>query len=355
MSTTTTSTTTKTTLANPNLHGHGRMRLDGTDKQFGDWRDDLARDGYAVVKGAIPRERAMKYADQMYSWLESFNLGYDRNDPSTVHKDKLPVINEKGMCLAYGLSHEDFVWGVRSEPGVVGAFEKVYDDEDLIVSFDAINFQFPNRTDLPPNKPWPHQDQDPTKHGFRCMQGLVNLLPNGPDDGGLIVCKGAHLLSEQFHHDNADEERIPAWTPEWFGFTDRGMKWLADHGCEWTKLTAEPGDLLVWDSRTPHYNLSPKRDQPRFAIYTCFMPVADATQEDLRRKKDAFDRRVGTTHWPNARHTGSNVAQRDGKPDPHNRDRPVNDPKLSERAFKLTGIPYIKDDSATIAQTTVVA
>lgn len=36
----------------------------------GDWRDDLARDGYAIVKGAIPRERADKYADAMYSWLE---------------------------------------------------------------------------------------------------------------------------------------------------------------------------------------------------------------------------------------------------------------------------------------------
>lgn len=37
---------------------------------YGDWRDDLARDGYAVLKGAIPRERADKYADAMFSWLE---------------------------------------------------------------------------------------------------------------------------------------------------------------------------------------------------------------------------------------------------------------------------------------------
>lgn len=47
-----------------------RMRIDGTDPKFGDFRDDLARDGYAVVKGAIPRDRALKYADDMYSWLE---------------------------------------------------------------------------------------------------------------------------------------------------------------------------------------------------------------------------------------------------------------------------------------------
>lgn len=41
-------------------------------------------------------------------------------------------------------------------------------------------------------------------------------------------------------------------------------------------------------------------------------------------------------------HTGSNEAMRDGKPDFIKRDRPINDPVLSERAFKLTGIPYIR-------------
>jgi hypothetical protein len=47
------------------------------------------------------------------------------------------------MCLQYAVTHEDFAWGIRGEPGVVNAFEKVYDTEDLIVSFDAVNFGFP--------------------------------------------------------------------------------------------------------------------------------------------------------------------------------------------------------------------
>ena len=64
------STTTKTTPITLKAVEDQRMRFDGTDAKFGDWRDDLARDGYAVIKGAIPRERADKYADQMYSWLE---------------------------------------------------------------------------------------------------------------------------------------------------------------------------------------------------------------------------------------------------------------------------------------------
>jgi hypothetical protein len=87
----------------------------------------------------------------------------------------------------------------------------------------------------------------------------------------------------------ADEPRIPAWTPEWYGFTDNGMKWLADRGLEWVKVCADPGDLIVWDSRIPHYNVPTQTSQDRFAIYTCFMPVRDASHEDLLRKKVAFE------------------------------------------------------------------
>lgn len=73
MSTTTTITQEsepKTTLDRPSLGGTNAMRLDGLDPKWGDFRDDLAQDGYAVVKGAVPRERALKYADDMYSYLE---------------------------------------------------------------------------------------------------------------------------------------------------------------------------------------------------------------------------------------------------------------------------------------------
>jgi hypothetical protein len=71
------------------------------------------------------------------------NLGFDRHDISTVHRDNLPSITEKGMCLQYAVTHEDFAWSIRGEPAVIDAFEKVYDTKDLIVSFDAINFGFP--------------------------------------------------------------------------------------------------------------------------------------------------------------------------------------------------------------------
>ncbi|KAF2227131.1 hypothetical protein BDZ85DRAFT_279023 [Elsinoe ampelina] len=284
----------------------GVIKLTGEDAPSTGWQADLARDGFAVVKGAVPKERAAQYAERMHEWLEGFGLGYDRTDRSTWTSEHLPEINNKGMCLDYAVAHEDFVWDVRAEPGVVGTFEEVLGTKDLIVSFDAVNF-------------------DPKKAGFRCLQGLVNILPNGPNDGGLIVCKGGHQYSEQFHKEMAWEEPIPAWNPEWYGFTDRGMEWLANKGLEWVKLD--------------------ETDQNRFCVYTCYMPVADASQEALKRKKTAFEGWFGTTHWPNCQVMGRNQAKRNGELDPHNRTKPAKAPQLSERAYKLTGIPYIATEA----------
>jgi hypothetical protein len=44
----------------------------------------------------------------------------------------------------------------------------------------------------------------------------------------------------------AKEPRIPAWTREWYGFTEDGMEWLEKYGLKWIKVSADPGDLLVW-------------------------------------------------------------------------------------------------------------
>lgn len=65
------------------------------------------------------------------------------------------------MLPNHGAAHEDFAWAIRSEPGIVGSFEKTLGTEDIIVPFDAINYGFDNCEHLPANKPWPHQDPRP--------------------------------------------------------------------------------------------------------------------------------------------------------------------------------------------------
>lgn len=69
MATTTALTETESVALSTNTSG--AMKLDGEVTNYGDWRDDLNRDGYAVIKGAIPRARADGYSDKFYSYIEN--------------------------------------------------------------------------------------------------------------------------------------------------------------------------------------------------------------------------------------------------------------------------------------------
>ncbi|BGO99598.1 hypothetical protein RTG_01865 [Rhodotorula toruloides ATCC 204091] len=336
-------------IPNPANTTHDTPELDCIDFSgktvYGDFRDDIVRDGFAVVKNALSPERAQHYVQEIHQWLEDFGLGYKRDDPSTIKEECLPIIHQKGLLQAYGIPHESFTWGVRSEPGVIGVFEKLFNTEDLLVSFDAVNVSLPNRRDLPPVKPWAHQDQDPLRPGFRCIQGFVNLNPCGDNDGGLMVLKGGHLVSKEYHEAFKNEEQEFRWTNEMYLFKDTGLKWLEEKGLEWVKVNCGPGDLVLWDSRAPHYNVAPTGDMARFVVYTAYAPVSTATKEDLIQKKWLFENTKGHSHWPQGFQPFVEqfiAPKRNGELDPHNNWTPRQKPVLSERAFKLTGIPYLE-------------
>jgi hypothetical protein len=74
-----------------------KLKLNVPTTQSPEWLQQLRTQGFTVVKGVIPREKAEGYADRMYQWVEDFGLGFDRNDPSTRTKDKLHFFY-KGEC-----------------------------------------------------------------------------------------------------------------------------------------------------------------------------------------------------------------------------------------------------------------
>jgi hypothetical protein len=80
---------------------------------FGDWRDDFFRNGYYVVKGAVPRERADSYRQRMLDWLCKFDFGFDINDKTTWVQKHLPMMMKGGMILNYCAAHEKWAWEAR--------------------------------------------------------------------------------------------------------------------------------------------------------------------------------------------------------------------------------------------------
>ena len=78
---------------------------------------------------------------------------------------------------------------------------------------------------------------------FEMYQGIANLAPNGPSDGGLCVLRGSHLRHEEYF---AATGGIVAEQAGHGGYKYRGtqIQWYKDNGCEEIKICAGEGDLI---------------------------------------------------------------------------------------------------------------
>ncbi|KAE9989013.1 hypothetical protein EG328_003330 [Venturia inaequalis] len=317
---------------------HSTAQTIDDSKGHADWRDDLFRDGYVVVSGVLEQGKCDKYIQDMFSWLEKFPYGFDRNNKETWTEEHLPTHMKGGMYHGYSVQHERFMWEARQEPKVIEAFSKLWDTDELLVSFDGMNLTLPS-PNRAASEPWPHVDQSPLRVGLQCVQGILNFAPNGPKDGGLIVMQGSHAFTQEFFKTHAGVSGRKSWGPaDWFGFEPSEVKWFEDKGCKLTKVCAQPGDLILWDSRTVHYNVLPETQNLRALIYLCYTPTSFAAPEDLAAKAKYFDEFKGTTHWPHANIFANGEKKlRLGEPDIGERDRPFDEPEQTAKVLELAG------------------
>ncbi|KAK2589642.1 hypothetical protein QQS21_012682 [Conoideocrella luteorostrata] len=262
------------------------------------WLHDLHKNGWALVKEAVPKERVLKYADKGEDWLESWGMGYKRNDPSTWKSTNVPLHRYGGLFDHFSFAHAQFVWDCKSEPKVRQIFADIWGTDKLTVSFDGGTLAFPTPDEADHGKaPWPHSDQSAYRPWPHCIQGLLNLLPNGPEDGGLTVMTGTARLFEQYFKEHQPPEG--GWVKrDLFDWTDETLQWFRDRGCEWVKPSMDPGDFILWDSRTVHYGAAPLGTTKRMAIYTCYKPIEFLSEEQRERKVEAFNRGYMTSHDP---------------------------------------------------------
>lgn len=64
-----------------------------------------------------------------------------------------------------------------------------------------------------------------------------------------MVLKGSSALYSQLYDEFEDRQPEGGWNKhDRHDHTPEQIQWLIDHGCEYHKVTADPGDLLLWDS-----------------------------------------------------------------------------------------------------------
>ncbi|KAH0846860.1 hypothetical protein FOPE_12088 [Fonsecaea pedrosoi] len=334
-------TTTQTVTATPaSTRVFSSFKLVDSESNI-DWLNDLETQGYAVIKGGVPADRAAYYQKKAIEWLQTFDPQFDPEDPSTWKQEKLPLQTNRNTYEHYSVVHEKFMWEARQEPGVLDAFQKIWGTDELLVSFDSLNVTLPNLKKA--RAPWPHVDQAPRKRGLHCIQGIINLSHAGPEDGSLVVVSGSSKLTEEFFETQTDPT-----TWEWRDnryFDDKDMEWFFARGCKITKVLAEPGDLILWDSRTIHWGGEPteKSNTIRTVIYAAYAPAKLASKEALAEKAKIFDAWGATTHWPhdNIKLRELQASYPDGTPDPRHRSEPLEKPQVTDKLLKMAGCkPY---------------
>ena len=234
------------------------------------------REGYIVVKNAVPIEQALRTADFLWEFEEK-----DKDDPSSWYTAPRAEMQMKelvgtGMVEVY---NNQFLWDNRQNETIYNVFVDIWGTEKLWVTIDRANLNFPMKPGFK-YKGFIHWDYDPETRPQN-VQGVLALSDQNDEDMGGFQCipELYRTYDEWKQTQPADRDRFQ---PDIRGLEDKIVK-----------VGLNAGDLLIFNSTQPHGirpNLS--KDKVRIAQYISMMPA----EEDDQAMKDwriiSWDKRI---------------------------------------------------------------
>ena len=226
------------------------------------WRHN----GYVVIKGAVPKEQAKATADFLWEFEEK-----DPNDPSTWYAPpraemKMKELAGTGMVEVYNNQH---LWNNRQTKRLYDAFVDIWGIENLWVTIDRANLNFPIREGFE-YKGFIHWDYDPATKPQN-VQGVLALTDQTDKNMGGFQCIPWLYRNFDTWKLTQPEDRNP-FKPDVTGLEDKLVK-----------VPLEAGDLLIFNSSEPH-GIRPNNSdgKVRIAQYISMMPA----QEDDEALKE---------------------------------------------------------------------
>jgi len=230
----------------------------------------MEEQGYVVIPDAVPREDVAAVVDGIWS-----HMRMDRDDPNSWYEDP-----NGDKLQKYGFMrqmHTPTMWRVRQSHKIHEAFASLWGTDNLWISMDRCIIKPPLRADRPE---W-GETGDPrgllhwdfpvptTPKRFKLFQAVVYLEDTAANQGTFQCVPGFQNRYDAWHASrNGDFE---------FGISN-GVP--MEQGMESpTPIAGKAGDLLIWDSFSPHghcYNTSPK---PRLAQFLTMWPATEEGHE----------------------------------------------------------------------------
>lgn len=321
------------THAQPLIEHPVSITAEGEQPLIASYLKDLEELGYCV----IPQVLSNAEAESLYQrvWHEFIEKAWPncRMDDRSNWKDAFPIQNTMGI-FAGPAGQTQVMWDLREDLRIVDIFARVWNTQDLIVSMDGMSFMCPPEIREGFIEPWPHVDQavirrqDEVAHCNSPPADFVSesLLKTQPftiqgqflfedsldGDGGFYCIPKSHLRFNEFAPvlESINALKVPKaerrkarqeFMDEFFGHgTDAsGKPYCMQH------ITAPRGSVILWDSRTIHWNQHASKDRPysdapkvRMVGYLCYVPKARLTDAGRVLRKEAFEKGVSTGHNP---------------------------------------------------------
>jgi hypothetical protein len=299
--------------------------------------------GYVVFRNVADAAQVQHSISLFWKFMNRF--GAYPSTPSTW--DKIPS-NDYGIILQYGIGQSEFLWHTRTLPNVRKAFAAVWDTSDLITDFGGAVVLRPLINNCTKRKwrtveSWYHVDQNAnSKPGLQTIQGSLVMSNQTRKTGGFVVLPGSWRS-----HDAVSERSSKYWNAD----NDSHFLLVPKNDPIFEKemplfVAAQPGDLILWDSRTVHcntigdenieqtvvheveststevtadvtvdvtaYDMLQKESQAmeieiecniptnlqRIVALVSMCPRSFATEEVLSQRRKAVHQSQTTTHWP---------------------------------------------------------
>lgn len=222
--------------------------------------------GYQVIPGVLKQEEVDLASTLFRKWMEA-NPQFDSK--------KQP----HGVIKHYNIGQSAFSWYIRTRPSVIGAFKDFWGKDDLVVSFDGVGYW--TNQEKRRNTWWLHTDQSPNRPGFKCVQGLV-VIKGSENSGGLSLVPGSHLTHVELKAEH---------NKDWFKVEE-----TPELKSKVIQVAANPGDLILWDSRVLHQNNY--GEDCRLVQYVCYLPRSGLKQQEAYKRRKYYRDRRTTSHWP---------------------------------------------------------
>ncbi|SDW66932.1 Ectoine hydroxylase-related dioxygenase, phytanoyl-CoA dioxygenase (PhyH) family [Marininema mesophilum] len=228
-----------------------------TEEQFAFWLEY----GYVVIKNAVNKEDLERLTKLIWNFAEK-----DPNDPTTWYLSpspemKMKELNGTGMVELY---NHQLMWNNRTSEKIYNAFVDIWGTEKLWTSIDRVNLNLPKK-DGQGSDGFIHWDVDTSKDPLPVnVQGVLSLVDASEDMGG-FQCVPELFRDFPEWAKSQPKDRDP-YHPDLTGYTP-------------TKVVAEAGDLLIFNSMQPHGIRANHSNKARLAQYVSMFPAQEDNTE----------------------------------------------------------------------------